>query len=113
MIEPFGRRIYILPDEEIGIIQSGESRKIVQGRVVEVGDKVEKIRPGDTVIFTAWGVDEITIKGVTHYFLLETDEFILARIKLSSGVVSPLQSLEAEPSSTGRSMPKVSQTSIL
>jgi co-chaperonin GroES (HSP10) len=91
-INPFGRRIYIKPDETSTLIQTPDDRKkLVRGTVISIGEEVEYVEPGDILIFTSWGVDEIEIEGVKHYFLMESDEFILSREPMLSGIPSPLQ----------------------
>lgn len=80
-IEAFGRRIQIKPEEEKTLIQSENNSKIVRGIVLSVGPDVKVVEEGDTLIFTSWGVDEVDIDKEKYYFLVESDEFILANIK--------------------------------
>lgn len=94
-VEPFGRRIYLKPEEAKTLIQSSDNKRIVRATVLAVGDECKTIKAGDTIIFTTWGIDEVDINGTTHYFLLESDEFILAKISVPSGIPSPFQALEA------------------
>lgn len=78
-IQPFGRRIYIKPEEQKTVIQSPDQKLIARGEVVAVGDLC-KTSVGDHLLFTTWGVDKVEIDGESYYFLIESDEFILAKI---------------------------------
>lgn len=77
-MKPFGKRIHIKPEEENTFIKSSDNTKIVRGVAVAVGPECTSVKAGDKVIFTAWGVDEVNINGEKLYFLIESDEFILA-----------------------------------
>lgn len=81
-IKPFGRRIHVQPKKQSTVIQTSEQNLIERGVVLAVGDDVKKIKVGDTVEFTSFGVDHTDIDGVRNYFLLEDDAFILATIEM-------------------------------
>lgn len=79
-IKPFGKRIYIKPVKPDTLIQTTAAPVIEQGTVLAVGPDCKTIKEGDTIFFTTWGVDIIEVDGEKLYFLMETDEFILARV---------------------------------
>ncbi len=93
-IQPLGDRVLVsLPPREektqSGIIipETAEREKPEQGKVIAVGsgrvtDSGEtvpvSVKVGDTVVFSKYGYDEITVDGETYYILRE--ENILAVI---------------------------------
>lgn len=78
-MKPFGRRIQVRPEQAEGVIQTADRSLIERATVLAVGDGVsDRIRVGDTVTFTSFGVDSVDLQGERHYFLLEDDAFILA-----------------------------------
>jgi len=80
-IKPFGRRIYIEPIKENTVIEVQNIAMLTEvGKVIEVGEAVVSVVPGDTILFTIWGADSVTVNNKKLYFILETDEFILAKI---------------------------------
>lgn len=84
IIEPFGKRIYIEPDIKQSIIVSDNKNRIERGTVVAIGDMVEKIKVGDSILFTNWGIDKYEEDEKTYYFIIETDEYILGKVRMSS-----------------------------
>jgi co-chaperonin GroES (HSP10) len=68
----------VKPEQIGGVIQTGETSLVERAKVIAVGDEVSKIKEGQIVFFTSFGVDSIDIDGERHYFLLESDAFILA-----------------------------------
>ena len=80
-IKPFGRRIYIEPIKEETVIEVQNTAMLTEvGRVIEVGEGVVSVAKGDMILFTIWGADSVTVNDKKLYFILETDEFILAKI---------------------------------
>ncbi len=83
-IEPFGKRIYIEPSIKQSIIVSDLKNKVEKGIVKAVGDAVEKIKVGDQILFTNWGIDKFEDSDEVYYFILESDEYILAKVGVQS-----------------------------
>ena len=77
-LKPFGRRIQVKPEKSSSVIETADTNLVERAVVVAIGDKVETIREGMTVVFTSFGVDSIDLDGERHYFILEEDAFILA-----------------------------------
>lgn len=74
----FGKRIQIEPLEKESIFKTTNKNLAEYGKVISIGSEVKKIKVGDTILFTIWGVDKITKEDKDYYFILESDEFILA-----------------------------------
>ena len=75
--KPFGNNILINPKDK-GKIIGETATKYLYGEVLEVGDEVKKIKKGDTIGFTLWGLTELVEdSGVKHYFIQENQDFIL------------------------------------
>lgn len=79
-MRPFGKRIQVKPEQAAGVIQTAEANLVEKAKVLAVGPEVENVKPGDTLLFTSFGVDSVDIAGERHYFLLESDKFILAHV---------------------------------
>lgn len=87
-IQPLGDRVLVEPLTEVeiekttdaGIIIPGtiDEEKPNHGTVIAVG-KSKDVRPGDKVIFSQYGYDEVKV-GDSEYFLIK-EEDILALIK--------------------------------
>jgi len=78
-IKPFGKRIHIKPEAYKSAF-IGEVALVEKGEVLAIGDAVEKIKVGDTVLFTVFGVDKIKLEDQDYYFIMEDDAFILATL---------------------------------
>lgn len=74
---PFGNNILVQPEDKKKII--GETSKYyLFGKVLGVGEDVKKIKVGDTIGYTLWGLCEIQeADGTKHYFIQENSDFIL------------------------------------
>ncbi len=77
-LKPFGKRILVRPEKQSTVIQTADSNLVERATVIAVGDGALFIEPGQTLLFTSFGVDSIDIDGERQYFLLEDDAFILA-----------------------------------
>lgn len=77
-LQPFGKRIHVRPLTQDTVIRTSDNNLVERAEVLAVGDGVEKIKPGQKVLFTSYGVDSVDVNGVREYFLLEDDAFILA-----------------------------------
>ncbi len=75
---PFGKNILFSPQSKDKII--GDTAKyLLYGKVLAVGDKVEKVKVGSTISYTQWALNKIVMAdGSEHFFCKEDDEFILA-----------------------------------
>ncbi len=67
------------PREKKGIIQTTDTSLIEMADVIAIGPEVKHIAIGDTLLFTSFGVDSIDLGTDRHYFILENDDFILAK----------------------------------
>ena len=71
-----GRRLKILPEKVESMLPTDDNTYIKRGKVVEAGPEAVA-RKGDTVIFTAMGMDKVEAGDETFYYVLDTDTFIL------------------------------------
>ena len=83
-----GRRILIKPESEKTIIKTVDSSLVERGKVLAVGDDCKFVNVGDTILFNSFGCDKVKVGDEEHYFVIETDEFILAKIPLCGDVVA-------------------------
>lgn len=81
-IIPFGNNILVKPTEKKQILVSDQGSMCEYGEVIAVGDDVQKIKVGDTIGYTVFGINSLEIDGKKHYFVPETAEFILGKISL-------------------------------
>lgn len=82
IITPFGNHILVAPEKKKGVILTQKEQFSQRGTVLKIGDACTRIKEGDTILFTGWGVDTVQIDGEELCFLSENDEFILATIKV-------------------------------
>lgn len=80
MIKPFGNNILIEPITESQIALSDTPSLCSYGNVLDVGEEVKKIKKGDKIGFTVWGLNHLDVEGKRYYFVPETPEFILGKI---------------------------------
>lgn len=87
-IEPFGNQILVKPVEKKQILVSDRKTLCEHGEVIAVGDEVKKIKVGDLIGYTVWGLNHLEIDGQKHYFVPEDARFILGRIRMHRGVAA-------------------------
>jgi len=87
-IEPFGNQILIQPMQKKSVIVSEKKLFCDYGEVIAVGDEVKKIKVGDIIGYTVWGLNHLEIDGIKHYFVPEDQRFILGKLPLSKRVAS-------------------------
>lgn len=80
MIKPFGKQILVQPVIKSQIAVSDNVSLCEYGKVIDIGDDVQKIKVGDEIGFTVWGLNHIEINGIKYYFVLEDTNFILGTI---------------------------------
>lgn len=80
-IKPFGKRILIKPVEKQTILNVDEGALSEYGDVIAIGDEVKKIKVGDKIGFSVFGVEKLVIDEQKYYFILESDEFLLGKIE--------------------------------
>ena len=71
-----GRRLKIKPDESDTFIPTEDNNLIRKGVVLEAGPQATA-KKGDKIIFTALGMDKITLGEESFYYVLDTDQFVL------------------------------------
>lgn len=71
----------VKPVEKQQVLVSDEGTLSEYGEVVAVGDEVQKIKVGDTVGFSVFGVEKLIIDEQKYYFIRENAEFLLCVIK--------------------------------
>lgn len=79
--KPYGKNILIKPTSKDKVI--GDSSKFyLFGEVLDVGSEVKKIKKGDTIGHTLWGLNKIVeANGIEHFFVQDNDDFILGIIE--------------------------------
>lgn len=83
-ITPFGKNILVRPHEKKQVLVADRASLCEYGEVIAIGDEVEKIKIGDTIGYTVFGVNSLEIDGTKYYFIPETSEFILGTLELAA-----------------------------
>lgn len=81
-IIPFGNNILVKPQESESVLKSFEGTLCEYGEVLAVGQDVQRIKVGDIIGYTVFGINSLEIDGKKAYLVPETSEFILATIEL-------------------------------
>lgn len=75
--KPYGNNILISPKEKKKVIGNTE-KYYLYGEVLDVGEDVKKIKKGDTIGYTLWGLNKIVMEDNTEYFFVQDNpDFIL------------------------------------
>jgi len=80
IVHPFGSQILVKPTERKQVLVSDDGTLNEYGEVVAIGDEVKKIKIGDKIGFSVFGVEKLVIDEQKYYFVKESDEFLLAVI---------------------------------
>lgn len=79
-IKPFGNQILIRPIEQKTLILAEKKTLNEYGEVLAVGEACKRIKVGDKVFFTMWGLNSVEVDGERHYFVQEHSDFLLGTI---------------------------------
>ncbi len=79
MPKPFGRRVLVKPHQQETVLKD-DSALSEYGEVIAIGPEVKTIEVGDVIGFSVFGVEKLIIGEEKHYFILESDDFILANL---------------------------------
>lgn len=82
-IKPLFSQILIKPIEHKSILLSDQRTLLEYGEVLDVGDDCRKVKVGDKIAFTIWGLNSIEIDGEKYYFVLESPDFLLGIVNES------------------------------
>jgi len=77
MIKPFGKNIYFKPNKQKTVLETTNERLTDTGKVIAVGDEVEKIKVGDGIAFNGYGAWTVKINGEDYHFCKEDSDIIL------------------------------------
>lgn len=80
-ITPFGDQILVRPVEKKQVLVSDDGTLNEYGEVVAIGDEVKKIKIGDKIGFSVFGIEKLIIEEEKFYFIRESPEFLLAVIE--------------------------------
>ncbi len=81
-IIPYGDRLLIKPIERKTVLVSDDGTLNEYGEVVAVGDACSgKIKVGDRVGFSVFGVEKLVIDEEKFYFIQQNSEFLLCTIE--------------------------------
>lgn len=83
IINPYKSKIQVeLEVPKVGSLDlSSKPSAIEIGKVIAIGEEVDKIKVGDTIFFKAWQLDIIAYEGINYYFLDANSEGICAIIE--------------------------------
>lgn len=79
MITPLFDKVLIEIEKEKDVTTTGiyiptnEERKLEKAVVIEIGEDVTKLKPGDNILFKSYSADTITIDEKDHSFVKEED----------------------------------------
>lgn len=90
MIQPFGDQILVKPVQKQQVLVSDDGTLSEYGEVIAVGPDVgrflfcfkknNRIKIGDMVGFSVFGIEKLIIDEEKYYFLRESPEFLLCTI---------------------------------
>ena len=86
-IKPLFNQLLIKPIVQKQVLVSPEPSLLMYGEVLDAGPDC-KVKKGETVCYTLWGLNHIEIDGQKHYFVPEQREFLLAIIEMPGGVAA-------------------------
>lgn len=87
-IRPFGANILVKPVSNKYVLEVSDVSLCEYGEVLAIGEHVSFVKVGDTIGFTKWGVNELTINDEKHYFIPEDFRFILGFIDMSGDMAA-------------------------
>lgn len=87
-ITPFGNQILVEPYTKKQVLVSDSGTLCEYGTVIAIGDEVQKVKVGDVLGYTIWGINSLQVDDKKYHFIQETDEFILGTLKMSGGLVA-------------------------
>lgn len=79
-IQPFGNRISVKPVVDEQVITDESATLNEYGEVIAIGSEVLKIKVGDMVGFSVFGIEKLIVEDEKYYFLPEDSEFLLCTI---------------------------------
>jgi co-chaperonin GroES (HSP10) len=79
-IVPFGDQILVRPVARKQVLVADTGTLSEYGEVVAVGEDVKKIKVGDKIGFSVFGIENLDIEGEKHFFIRESPEFLLCVI---------------------------------
>lgn len=80
-IIPFGNQVLVKPVQKEQVLVSDDGALSEYGEVVAIGDEVQKIKVGDKIGFSVFGVEKLIIDDQKFYFIRESAEFLLCVIR--------------------------------
>lgn len=81
-LKPFGINLLVKPLEQKQVLINQAPTLCEYGEVLSVGDEVQKIKVGDMIAFTKWGVKHIEIDDKKYHFVPEDGRFILGTFSM-------------------------------
>lgn len=78
-VTPFGRNILVQPTEVKTIVAVKNTSKTDYGKVIAIGDEVQKVKVGDIVGFVNHGLLALEVEKTKLFFVPETDDFLLCK----------------------------------
>lgn len=97
-IAPLGDRVFLRrinrPERTSGgiVLPKSTQERSQLGRVLAVGDKAQRVRPGDIVLFSSWAASALAIIGEFPEYESETDQAKIVVIR--EGDILAVQSSE-------------------
>lgn len=82
-ITPFGNQILVKPTEKKQVLISERKSLCEYGEIMAIGDEVQKLKVGDIIGYTVWGINSLEINDEKHYFIPEDSRFVLGKLTLS------------------------------
>lgn len=80
-VKPFGDRILIKPIERKTVLVSDDGTLNEYGEVIAIGEDVKRIKMGDKIGFSVFGIEKLVIEEEKFYFIQESPEFLLGVIE--------------------------------
>lgn len=79
-VKPLFNQILVNPVQESTTLLTPEAVFLNYGEVTAIGEDVTRVKVGDKICFTIWGLNHVEIEGVKHYLVPEDRQFLLGTL---------------------------------
>lgn len=79
---PLFNQIMIEPIVKEQVLIADKKTLCEYGKVISIGEDVHKIKVGDVIAFTIWGLNSIEIDDKKYHFVQENEDFLLGKLEM-------------------------------
>ncbi len=78
--EPLFNQILVRPIVEETTVLTDKRTLCEYGEVLAIGEDCKRVKVGDMVAFTIWGLNSVHIDDEQHYLVQENPDFLLGKV---------------------------------